>query len=1533
MAAVVPAPPALSSDLSIYHTTDPLLSNSPVLVLYGAASTIGATSSRIQAHIFTPAGHASYARLAVSPNSPFYSAVSDLPRDEQGDEVVRGLAFSLKKYFVELSEAVKTTWCVEAKAPAASALFGDAHVAILASRMRAVQNVEGVIQDIRRTFGEQKLSWQDIDVVLPSGTIKGRPADASSEDADSAHMLAQRYGRYAELIDSLGEVAFFPTTKVKRAPSKISVLNRSPSFLKVQKENVRKQVQELLLTEVSYVERMNELSGLSNRMLAEASHSDRAQLTALFSPAITQIATLNLHFLEELRGVIEATENAAERDIQATAEIESLPLRAREEYVADPQGLAIIANCLRRWLPKFSDAYRDYTRSHNESTQMLRELLHNETSALGPRLQEIGEQKLSSLLIEPVQKLPRYTLYINSIVKQLPTRHPAVKALLSARDIVTEICDHGDMATAAATAIARLRARIEDWPVEAPIAGRLITACDYVKLLPPYGAKSCESDKGLLLVFTDGLVSLRKLSANAISAKNLFTELEFGHSTARSTVSSDLRFQASVPFACVQWVEMLDGQALQLMTGSEPASESGLPVGVAIDAMQVLRLEGAYERRAERLVEDLTKARLEGRFSEAERESPTWEVRLSDPVADAASLFSAVFEDSQVDYVQARAAKAPTRLIVDIDRHTTKPRAGREGIRTVAVVSPLRGGTWRLSIDSVDGSAAREELPLSELFNALRRKLAGLDILRFSIDQSKSTPCLLARNLDMLQSVELQFKPDEDATGKTSRPESVVRPPSPRKLFSTFLAGTGPANSSSTTLKKDIPSLGPSPSKIVPKPTSAILLPISHDIRPSSKDQQTPKSMTSLRSTEQDSGRVKRLEETLSAYLLALQARKGNIVGRNIRMRALADELAVNELYNSLMEDPNMMVYAAQAPVDVLFSAFEKFLNVAWKEQLGPVMPYNVIQSIQLQAETLFPADFDAFFKSTVSSLTPQNQRAFKNILKLLADLLDGTGNDSDRGTLTCAFAEVLVTEGNAHDYIALIDRFVDDPDTYFGEPLEDMQKGEGTSNAQKRPRSVNSASITSNTSSLRRKFGFGIGLLSRENSKSEPESKAAAVWRSLSKSTRGDANAVDTITRTALHRSHSTDVDFRNPQSRPVSQDGSMAAQRPPSSGDSLPSGVSSPQNPALSTIGEHPTFIPTPPPRKKRRSSLSDLKTLEFPQKASPAWSSPASRLPPLAQRFNVDKSLPSSPMHSTPSSKGGSGRFGSPTREPIRSKLPPSFRKENSPGPAKALDGVQQRPKSSEGRTADVVITARPMSGIPTFSPKGSSPPKHGTASTPVRIGLAERPGAENIIKKPSPHEEKSTRTAVTETGSPKKLRMQSPQKLRERLHNEQSAVTAAHASLQDELSKIGEELTSTPSRMGSIAMRPRGQGNQPDNMELAQRVLKMEGQLSTQVEELNSRLKAVQTDLSSSLSISETKCKKLDELYRESNGENEALYARFNDELGRILKAVRAGEGVDELKKKLKENQEEAAKLKRENGRLKRENIGLRAQLKE
>lgn len=73
--------------------------------------------------------------------------------------------------------------------------------------------------------------------------------------------------------------------------------------------------------------------------------------------------------------------------------------------------------------------------------------------------------------------------------------------------------------------------------------------------------------------------------------------------------------------------------------------------------------------------------------------------------------------------------------------------------------------------------------------------------------------------------------------------------------------------------------------------------------------------------------------------------------------------------------------------------------------------------------------------------------------------------------------------------------------------------------------------------------------------------------------------------------------------------------------------------------------------------------------------------------------------------------------------------------------------------------------------------------------------------------------------------------------------------------------------------------------------------------------------------------------LDQLYREANAENEALYERFNEELGRILKGVRAGVGVEELRRKMVEAQGEVGRLRVENKKLKREVVGLKSILRD
>lgn len=963
---------------------------------------------------------------------------------------------------------------------------------------------------------------------------------------------------------------------------------------------------------------------------------------------------------------------------------------------------------------------------------------------------------------------------------------------------------------------------------------------------------------------------------------------------------------------------------------------------------------------------------------------------------------------------------------------------------------------------------------------------------RFSARNPAIVKALVLRNQQIIDDLDLQFQTSDGTDHLVPVPshEQHQRPRSPVKLLSNFLHQ--PASSKKLPPPVNLidapppmrPAFAPraNTTAFVTKPASSN----GSSSRPTSRDDlsQRPESAPELVQPPPFNP-FKRLEETMSAYFLALQARKGNIVGRIVQSRSRALELSVNELYNSLLEDPNMMVVAAQSSIDVLFASFEKFLKVAWKEHCGPVISLAQLNDIQKKAESLFPVDFERYFKDSFHQMSIQNQRALKGFVKLLAELLDGTGNDGDRGMLTMAFVEILVSDGEPHAYVSLLDRFVDDMESLFGEVVvvRDVQptstKSSSVNSRHTRSRSVNTGSLTSNTSSLRKKFGFST--LGRDNGRSEPESKVGSVFRALSKSTR-IPDQPHSLTREPFQRAQSSDIDTlaRVLPARPASSH----ERQPPgsSSSDTRPRSHPAPfltdTRPRTQEVAPATTVTSSPgglgsiqeatTPRtnevkKKRRSSLTDLKTLEMAIGDSP-FMSPSTML-----RFNPNMPEseaviePSSPMENKSSTFSTPSRIGGPP-SPQRSRLPSSFRRdprENSPRPERK-DSTTTRPRGlskmseemnnspkperaystttrprgfskvieEEGKlnglshTSTMVTRPRSLSKQPDevtitpLTPHGPGsirrgefpsgiPSLRGTPTpiiSPSRTGLSERPNTGNAMKinrpttpgnkfkssafgslnsppsiKPSPfgslHSPPPKPSNMGSLNSPpplklnrsdfgsltsppsttRKLRMQSPQKLRERLQDEQRALSNAHSTLQDELSKIGEEMSGLgPGRHGSVRgsrimspplVRPgskdsnsgaavtNGSSLANANVDAAARLAALEASLPTLLTSLQDRIAALATDITTSLTVSETKARKLDELYREANAENEALYCKVNEELAKVLRGVRGGDGVGEIKRKLKESQEEEGRLRRENARLKREVLGLRSQLRE
>jgi len=1520
MVVIHPEPAALSaSDLTLFYTTDELLSHSPVLIFYGpTATSTQATHSRIQAHVFTPAGLQNFARLIISPTATFYSAVTCLPREEQGDEICRGLAFSLYKYFAELPADVKSAWETQysslGRLPSAPELFSESHAAIVAAKMVKVDNAADVIVDVRHALGEQTLSWLDLDVVLPQGTIQKLDARESAQfDESEDDILQQRYGSYAPVVKLFGEAAFLPTSKLRRAPSKPTALNRSQSFSRNQKENLRREMCELLDTEENYVSKVYELihsvavdfrQKARQKHVSSTSPSEQA-LKALFPPSLDKILEVNSQFLEQIRTVLEDTENDAIQDIeQATDDIFVAPLRGQKDP-QDVTGAAALAKALVEWFPQFGECYTTYMAAHAEFSQLLKGFTKDTSSSFSKRVYETGEQRLMSMLIEPVQRLPRYNLYIDNIVKQLPVRHPATKIFLKARDIISEICSREGPSVQQMKVFDRLRKMVFSWPPTLNPQGRLITAMDLVELSAPYHGElnGPSTTAGILLLFSDSVVLLHKPNGCTTTARSLLADLDNPKFAEAYAGSAELIFHQQLRLSDVFVSEHSEGNILQLLSPTPTSSQPGRPRSRDRQnlGIRMFYLQGAYEGKAQRCVEELTKAKVEGRYAETERESHKWEVRT---VSGDLSLFTAVTEDPAGQPIDGRGEPAKVQIMVDPTRLSKRANIGDNGIELTVSISILDDGFFVLDVNGVNGYAARDKLTSVEFLPVLTKRLGNFFQLRNNIKNPSLVEAYLFRNQQVLKALKLQLDEPSRIQDDKSRPHSPV------KMLSNLFGGSVGKEGGARKLQRNPPSLGDVQRMAPPLPPT----PSRTHSRDGEMSRPTSSSkMIGINITSPTTDPLAKLEETLATLILSLHARKGNIVGRSVRARTVADELLVNEVYNALLENPSNLDMAAQSSVDVLFAAFEKFLNIAWKEKMGPILSHATLVSLQMKSDSMYPGEFEDFFRTTYDGLSPQNQRSLRAIIKLLAELLDGMGNDGDRGILTAAFAEILVPEGSANDFISLIDRFIQDIDALF--PAQ--QSGMNTPNygsVDSRGRSIAAGSINSNTSLRKR---FGLGSLNRENSKSENESKVGSLWRSLSKNSHMGETQPSSLSKAgpaSLGRSNSTDANIRASPKRPSSRDrptvlGTFPFEAPQSSpGRSFLGQLSSVAEVVPSSVG---------PPRKKRRSSLSDLRMLQDANDA-PAWSPQTPRRPESTLLNDRQLSAsPRSPSRTTPSPMKHSS-IPTPTR------LGSPMRRENSS--INLLDragNVRPKSVSTKPEKKDEVIIksytpskkrTESVTGIPSFKPTA---------------GLSERPTSGNTVKLP-PSSSRFPTKSGSSASPPKKLKMQSPQKLRERLQTQQRDIESASKDLQSELSAIGHELSAraTP-RLTTQSSAPPTLTEKP----LEVRVASLEKTLKSTLDALSNRSSAISQDVSTSLQVSEARAKHLDQLYRDMNAENDALYARFNEELEKVERSVRKGKGGEEVDRRLKASEEESARLRKENARLKREVAGLKAQLRE
>lgn len=364
-------------------------------------------------------------------------------------------------------------------------------------------------------------------------------------------------------------------------------------------------------------------------------------------------------------------------------------------------------------------------RAHTGFTQTLNSFMKDKNSSFSKRVYETGEQRLRSLLMEPVQRLPRYSLLIDTMTSNLPLVHPAVRTLLKARDIVKDICALENNSPSSHTqSLQRLQELVNGWPAKTFPEGRLITAVDFNEITQPYRLdtqSSGRSSTGIMLLYKNCLVLLEKPAESRTTARGLLADID---NAAASTNDMSM----SLPQSELQVVQVLDFHNVRCMQSTCGRILFAVPISAKSSKEETssdllaLELAGTYEGRANRLIEEISKAKIEGRFPESEREGGKWTLR-SPPTGSASNvgILACVCEDGEsaaLDQIQA----SPIRIVFDTSKATCGQMLRGSNLEVIISISPPNGDQYRLDIDSVVGSGSTDLITVDTFISTLSRR-------------------------------------------------------------------------------------------------------------------------------------------------------------------------------------------------------------------------------------------------------------------------------------------------------------------------------------------------------------------------------------------------------------------------------------------------------------------------------------------------------------------------------------------------------------------------------------------------------------------------------------------------------------------------------------------------------------------------------------------------------------------------------------------------------------------------------------------
>jgi len=604
------------------------------------------------------------------------------------------------------------------------------------------------------------------------------------------------------------------------------------------------------------------------------------------------------------------------------------------------------------------------------------------------------------------------------------------------------------------------------------------------------------------------------------------------------------------------------------------------------------------------------------------------------------------------------------------------------------------------------------------------------------------------------------------------------------------------------------------------------------------------------------------------------------VVGKTVARRAHAPEAEVNELYNVLLDDPTNVEKATQPAVGVLFAAFEKFLTGIWKTTMGSVIDGGTLAKLEVASAMCSSSDREQHFAIAVRQLAPQNQRALRAVVDLLAELLAGMANDGNKGLLTAVFAEMLIEDYDPRDSIPLLEQLLQSGILQEQDAAKRQKSLDSSSPVSARTTHTHTGSISSKAASFSKRLGFGS--LRKELSKSDMFSSG-----SLRRKTVDDGRPAANTIFNDESKDYSASIQ-RTPQDQRKYEASNM--DRTENSFMLDPIAVS----PFVTNINP---FNSPSSPRKARPLSTTPI----IPDVAL----SPRSRSPHKSQR-------PQS-LYSATTTERSPPKY----ELDLSMQAPPVPSKFNTTS-IDAFATLRGRPQQLDRVNVDEYDLRPDALDTSDFS----TPAKPNTKKAPspgLRGVLCERSPSVNTTAQPSP----PVRYIANPSGSPvKKLRIKSPQKMQHKSEAKPTSIEATEGSSQDELASLTLLLIVLAQKQES-----------PELASIANRLRALQGALSNSTTESPAHKvgeSIANTNVVAS-TLTERKIAQLEKQLSQADSENTALYDRTNKELMGVFDQVRNGNGVHELRRRLANEMEEAKKWREEAKRATRENEILRTNL--